>query len=332
MAGHPPQRVVPLSPGFQPSGQPPRGVYPGNRSQFTPHTERSHPPHVHPLPRPHRHLRLHRRAPPGVPRPALRLPPPAEHQRARDRHRRDSRDDRRRSAQQRPGTAHHPDRRLAGGPRGAQRRAGGTDGHPLRPLRRAAARPARRLGLAAVRADHPRRAHLGARRRRQQGAALRADSGVGGDRGGARGVTLQRQGAARRRGGNRQPAHGRLRARPPRRPRGRPRDHLRWPGGRERAIADRLRRARGAQLRAAGARCEPRPPLRQLGRRRAEPDLDAGASPRHDEERSGRGHHRRLLRQRAAADRAGIAGARCTGDRRGGDQAVARSASVRSAA
>ena len=77
------------------------------------------------------------------------------------------------------------------------------------------------------------------------------------------------------------PQHARLRPRAPRRTRRRPRHHqpmARWMRTATRGPA--LRRARRAQFRAAGARREPRPALRQLGRRRAEPDLDARAPAR----------------------------------------------------
>ena len=60
------------------------------------------------------------------------------------------------------------------------RRPGRADDPLLRPLRRAAGRSARALGVAAVRGDRPRRRDLRARRRRRQGAGLHA---LQGDRG-----------------------------------------------------------------------------------------------------------------------------------------------------
>ena len=90
------------------------------------------------------------------------------------------------------------------------------DGAALRPLRRAAARPARSLDQPAIRADDPRRPHFRARGRRQQRPASRADPGDRVAPESARRPALQRHPAARRRGGSRQPAHRGLRARSPR--------------------------------------------------------------------------------------------------------------------
>ena len=70
-------------------------------------------------------------------------------------------------------TARPPDRAR----RVARRRAGCADRPHLRPLRRPAARAARALDLAALRADPPRRAHLRPRLRRRQGPALPARQG-----------------------------------------------------------------------------------------------------------------------------------------------------------
>ena len=202
-------------------------------------------------PRRGRCLRLCRRAPPGVPRPADRLPAPAQHQRARAGHRRGGRAHRRRDEPAGPGGARGADRRLADGAGRVGRGTRQADRPPLRPLRRAAARPARRVGLPALRADDPRRARLRPRRGRQQGAALRPAAGARVDPGLPGRTALQRQGAARRGGGDRQSADARLRARAPRRASRRPRHHERWPGRRERPPAPPLRRARRAQLRTA---------------------------------------------------------------------------------
>ena len=95
-------------------------------------------------------------------------------------------------------------RRVAG-------RAGPPDAAGLRPLRRAAGRSAGPLALGAVRPERARRAHLRARRQRRQGPHVHPHQG-------GRGVfrrgwpaAAQPQAAVRGRGGDRQPAPGRLR-------------------------------------------------------------------------------------------------------------------------
>ena len=72
----------------------------------------------------------------------------------------------------------------------------------LRALRRPAARPARALGVAAVRADAARRQAVGARRRRRQGQPLHARRGRAAARGGGL-VAGERPLRLRRRGGDR---------------------------------------------------------------------------------------------------------------------------------
>ena len=64
--------------------------------------------------------------------------------------------------------------------RRTDRERGPAHGPDLRPRRRTARRSDRALGIAALRAEDPRRKDLGARRGRQQGPALRADRRRGG--------------------------------------------------------------------------------------------------------------------------------------------------------
>ena len=90
------------------------------------------------------------------------------------------------------------------------RRAGRADHAVLRALRRAAGRPARSLGVAAVRADGPRRRDLRPRIGRRQGPDLHARQGDRGAPEAGGEAAHQREGRARGRGGGRQPEPRRL--------------------------------------------------------------------------------------------------------------------------
>ena len=86
------------------------------------------------------------------------------------------------------------------------RRAGRADDPLLRPLRRAAGRSARPVGVAAVRGDRPRRRDLRARLGRRQGPGLHALQGDRGAPEAERPAAGEHQDHPRRRGGSRQRA------------------------------------------------------------------------------------------------------------------------------
>ena len=154
-------------------------------------------------------------------------------------------------------------RRLAG--RG--RRA---DDPVLRPLRRAARRSARSLGVAAFRGDGARRRDLRARRGRRQGPGLHALQGHRSAPEAERQAAGQHEDHPRRRGGSRLRAPRRLRPRPQIRARRRRRRHLRLADVRPRHPVDLLRAARARLLPDRSSRDEERPALGIVRRRRRE--------------------------------------------------------------
>ncbi len=113
----------------------------------------------------------------------------------------------------RPLRAPDRERRPPAGLRRVAGRAGQADAPLLRPLRRAAARPARALAPPAVRADARGQRAGGARRHRRQGPVARAHRRRGGDARSARQPAGQRQVPDRGRGGVGRPRHRELRAR-----------------------------------------------------------------------------------------------------------------------
>ena len=94
------------------------------------------------------------------------------------------------------------------------RRAGRADDPLLRPLRRAAGRSARPVGLAAVRGDRARRRDLRARLRRRQGPGVHALQGDRGAPEAERHAAGEHQGHHRGRGGSRQRQSRQLRHAP----------------------------------------------------------------------------------------------------------------------
>ena len=156
-----------------------------------------------------------------------------------------------------------PSRRL----RRLARRAGRADDPLLRPLRRAAGRSARPVGIAAVRGDGARRRDLRARLRRRQGPGLHALQGDRGAPEAERQAAGQHQVLHRGRRGSRQRPPRRLRPRPQGRARRRRRRHLRLADVRPRRPVDLLRPARPGLLPDRSARHEERPALGIVRRR-----------------------------------------------------------------
>ena len=186
-------------------------------------------------------------------------------------------------------------------PRDRELRVGSHD-PLLRPLRRPAARPARALGVAAVRADPARREAVGAGCRRRQGQPLHARRGrpAAGRR---RLLAGQRSLRLRRRGGDRRQLDRRM-AGAGRGTRGR------CPDPRRRDVL-----TRASDLLRRGARDALFPPARTNGndghalghvrRRSAERDARADERPRERRTARGRLSARRVARRRDSAVRAG---------------------------
>ena len=187
----------------------------------------------------------------------------------------------------------------------APRRA---DDPVLRPLRRAAGRSARAVGVAAVRGDDPRRRDLRPRRRRRQGPGLHA---LQGDRSAPeeeRPAAGQHEDHPRGRGGSRLGQSRRLRQGAQGRSRRRRRRHFRLADVRPRHSVDLLRPARPRLLPDRSARHQERPALGLLRRRRRQPGVRAGAGHRPDEGPRRPHQDSRLLRRRAAAPGRGAGG------------------------
>ena len=189
-----------------------------------------------------------------------------EHQRAaRARRRREAlrRVVRRRDAAHRP--AERPADRHAGQSGRLRRlagRAGRADDPLLRPLRRAAGRSARPVGVAAVRGDDPRRRDLRARLGRRQGPGVHALQGGRGAPEAERPPAGEHEVHPRGRGGSRQRQPRRLHPRAQGRARRRRRRHLRLADVRPRRAVDLLRPARPGLLPDRPARQQHRSALR----------------------------------------------------------------------
>ena len=134
--------------------------------------------------------------------------------------------------------------------------AGRADDPLLRPLRRAAGRSARSVGVAAVRGDGARRRDLRARRRRRQGPGLHALQGDRGALEAERPPAGEHQDHPRRRRGSRLGESRQLRQEPQGRAQGRRRRHLRFADVRSRRAVDLLRPARPRLLPDRSARHE----------------------------------------------------------------------------
>ena len=180
------------------------------------------------------------------------------------------------------------------------RRAGCADDPLLRPLRRAAGRSARPVGLAAVRGHRPRRRDLRARLRRRQGAGVHALQGDRGALEAERPPAGEHQDHPRRRGGSRLRQPRQLRQGAQGRARGRRRRHLRLADVRPRHPVDLLRPARPRVLPDRSARHEERSAFRVVRRRRGEPEHGARADSCADEGSQRPDQDSRLLRCGAA--------------------------------
>ena len=196
-----------------------------------------------------------------------------------------------------PTDGHRADlRRVAAGPR-QTRRPG------LRPLRRAAARAARRMDQPAVRADGARRQHLRPRcdRRQRPDAHARKERRSLDESG--------RQAAAasevpdRRRRGSRQRAPGPVRESKSRQAGLRHGHHQRLQPVRPRHAGDHLRPARHRVLRAAAPRPQAGSALRHVRRRRHEPGQRAGRTARRAQRQKRPHPGARVLRRCFAAQR-----------------------------
>ena len=145
--------------------------------------------------------------------------------------------------------------------------------HPLlRPLRRAAARPARRVEVAALRAGDPRQRHFRARRLRRQRPGLHPDQGRGGPAEDHRQAAGQREVPARRRRRDRRRAHRGVRQDQAAAPEGRCGGGVRHRDVRARAAHHLRGAARHGVLRAARRGRQPRSAFGRVRRRRAQPD------------------------------------------------------------
>ena len=142
--------------------------------------------------------------------------------------------------------------------------------HPLlRPLRRAAARSAGRVEIAAVRARNPRQRHFRPRRLRRQRAGLDPDQGRGRVDEDHRQAAGEREVPAGRRGGDRRRAHRSLRQDQAAAPEGRRRGGVRHRNVRARAAHHLRGAARPGVLRIVGPGRQPRPAFGRLRRGRA---------------------------------------------------------------
>ena len=169
-------------------------------------------------------------------------------------------------------------RRQSAGLRGMAGRAGQAHHPVLRPLRRAAARSAGRVEVAAVRAGSARGQHLRARRGGRQGPGLYPDQGRGRPAQDHRQASGEREVSAGGRRGDRRRIHRGVRQEQASAPEGRRRGGVRHRNVRARAADHLHRAARVGVLRVDRAGRRPRPAFGNLRRRGAE--SDAWPSPR----------------------------------------------------